>query len=707
MSDYRLGIDIGGTFTDIAILGGDGRLCTKKILSSPDDYSRAIEEGVRALLAEAGIGASEIGEVVHGTTVATNAIIERQGVRVALVTTEGFRDVLEIARFRSPRLYDVSFRKPEPLVERRLRFEVGERISAAGEVVRPLDEAGVRDVARRVAEAGVEAVAVCFLNAYVDSRHEERAAEILREFLPDLPVTVSSELVPQIQEYERTSTTVVNAYIRPVIEGYARRLETRLRDIGITVPLNIMQSNGGVLPARIAARKPIFVIESGPAAGVVGARRLAERLGMADCIVFDMGGTTAKAAIIEGGEFALSPETEVGGEASLGHRMVRGGGYVVQAPTIDIAEVGAGGGSIAWIDPGGGLQVGPRSAGAAPGPACYGQGGTAATVTDANLALGYLNPDALVGGDLALDREAGERAVDEIARAIGRPIIEAAHGIHLIANARMMRALGAVSSERGLDPSRFPLFAFGGNGGVHVAGLAEALGVEQVLVPPAAGLFSALGLLFADTEHQCIRAFYRTFDELELDPLEAEILALRAEAEGLITADGYPPEARELAGSAEIKYVSQNAALSLPLPEPPLGAEDLDALAEAFARAHEATFGYRSDEEGIQFVSLKVVGRGLAARPRLPAKITLDAEVAPATGSRRAYHGPEHGWLETPVVGRGGLAEVARAGPLIVEEYDSTTVVRPGWTARLDGWNNIVMSRIEGRAAPSRGTEEN
>ena len=696
MTRYRLGVDIGGTFTDIVLLGDDGVLHNRKNLSTPDDYSRAIEDGVVALLEETGVAPGDIAEVAHGTTIATNAIIERKGVRVALVTTAGFRDILEIARFRSPRLYDVAFRKPEPLVERRLRFEVPERISAAGEVVLPLDEAAAVRVAGACAAAAVDAVAICFINAYVDARHEERTAALFRERLPGIPVTASSELVPQIQEYERTSTTVVNAYIRPVIERYTERLEARLSDIGITVPLNIMQSNGGVLPARMAAQKPIFVIESGPAAGVVGAQRLGEKLGLGDIIVFDMGGTTAKAAIVVDGAYTMASETEVGGEAALGHRMTRGGGYVVQAPTIDIAEVGAGGGSIAWIDPGGGIQVGPASAGADPGPVCYDMGGLAPTVTDANLVLGYLNPDALVGGDLALDRGRAEAVIEELGRAIGEEATDTAYGVHLIANARMMRALSAVSSERGLDPARFPIFAFGGNGGVHVCGLAESLGSVRVLVPPAAGLFSALGLLFADIEHQCITAFYQPFDTLDLAACNKAFEALREEAEGLVAADGYSPAARRLACSAEIKYIGQNAALPLPVEDLPIGPGDLASLAEAFAVAHENTFGYRSDEEGLQFVSLKVVGQGISDRPRLPDRIALARESRTTAGARRAYFGPDQGWIEVPVIDRTDLGvpggQDSRDGPLIVEEYDSTTVVRPGWRARIDSWNNIVIS---------------
>ncbi len=691
MIRYRLGIDIGGTFTDIVLLGEDGVVHTKKILSTPDDYSLAIEEGTRALLTETGIAAETIAEVSHGTTVATNAIIERKGVRVALVTTQGFRDILEIARYRAPQLYDVYFRKPEPLVERRLRFQVPERMTANGEVVTPLDAEAVHAVADTCVAEGVDAVAICFINAYANGAHEEAAAALFRTRHPDLPVTVSSELVPQIQEYERTSTTVVNAYIRPVIERYARKLEERLKSIGVSVPLNIMQSNGGVLPGELAARKPIFIIESGPAAGIVGAQRLGDRLGLGDTIVFDMGGTTAKASIIVGGEYGTAPETEVGGGAALGHRMIRGGGYVVQAPTIDIAEVGAGGGSIARVDAGGGIQVGPHSAGAAPGPVCYGQGGSEPTVTDANLMLGYLNPDVLVGGDLALDRDGAERAVTEIGETLGQSATDTAYGIHLIANARMMRALSAVSSERGLDPAGFGAVAFGGNGGVHVCGLADSLGLPEVVVPPAAGLFSALGLIFADVEHQCIRAYYQPIDSVDLDALNGSFEALRAEATELLTADGYPEERRTLTCSAEVKYIGQNAALVVPIGRLPITASDLESLSEAFSVAHDKTFGYRSDAERLQFVSLKVVGRGVPDAPRLPDAVRVGSDHAASMAHRRAYFGPEHGWMETPVLRRADLDGTPRPGPLIVEEYDTTTVVRPGWAASRDSWNNIRL----------------
>jgi len=694
MTGYRLGIDIGGTFTDIVLLCDDGALYSKKILSTPDDYSLAIQEGIAALLAETGISASAIREVVHGTTVATNAIIERKGVTVALVTTKGFRDVLEIGRFRSPRLYDLDFRKPEPLVERRLRLEVPERMMASGAVFSPLDEAACASVGQRCAAFGVDAIAVCFINAYANPAHEERAAEILRQNAPGIPVTISTELVPQVQEYERTSTVVVNAYIRPLIERYVEALQRRLADLGITVPLNIMQSNGGVLPARVAARNPVYIIESGPAAGVVGAQRMGERIGTDNMLVFDMGGTTAKAAIIEAGRFGLSPETEVGGGAALGHRMIRGGGYVVQVPTIDIAEVGAGGGSIAWIDAGGAIQVGPQSAGAAPGPVCYDFGGTDPTVTDANLLLGYLNQESLVGGDLKINRAKAEVQLDALAERVGQSRIDLAYGIHLIANATMMRALSAVSSERGLDPADFTLVGFGGNGGVHVCDLAESLRIRRVVVPPVAGLFCALGLLFADMEHQPVRAFYRRLDALKLDDLNDALKGLFDEATALLDADGFKgPERKEMALSAEVRYVGQNASLTVPFTGYALDAADLTAFAERFAQLHDHTFGYRSDKEILQIVSLKAIGRGIDDVPRVPARASRAMEKAPPVSQRDAYFGPENGWRDTPVLPRSGLTDASRAGPLIVEEYDTTIVVRPGWSARLDGWNNVVLER--------------
>jgi N-methylhydantoinase A len=686
-----LGVDIGGTFTDIILLRSDGRLFSKKVLSTPEDYSKAIETGILDLLAEVRLPASSIAEFAHGTTVATNAIIERKGVRVAIVTTKGFRDVLEIGRFRSPRLYDMNYRKPDPLVERRLRLEVRERVMSDGTVLAPPNEEDLDAAARVIRDSEVDAVAICFLNSYANPQNEIAASRYLADALPGVSISASTQLLPQINEYERTSTTVVNAYIRPVVEGYVRSLEERLRRIGIPAPLMIMQSSGGLLPGPLVAKNPVYIIESGPAAGVVGAQRLVQHVDLGDLIVFDMGGTTAKASLIQRGTYGLSPETEVGGGAALGHRLIQGAGYVVQVPTIDIAEVGAGGGSIAAVDAAGGMQVGPRSAGADPGPACYQRGGTDATVTDANVLLGYLNPDVLCGGELPIDRTKAHAAVVALATRMNLDVTEAAYGIHLIANSNMMKALHGVSTERGRDAAQFGLLAIGGNGGVHAANLAEALRISRIVVPPVAGLFSALGLLFADVEHHLVTAFYRRYENVTPEDLSGAAAPLFDEARGLLEREGFPPERQRIAVHGEMKHVAQSAALTVPIGWP-VDASSLKRARNAFGEAHETSYGYRSDTEPVQLVALKVIGQGVSETSRVPERLERDRESRAVQTTRKAYFGRELGWRDTPVIARNALTQTRR-GPLIIEEYDTTTVVRPGWSARLDHWNNIILER--------------
>ena len=690
----RLGVDIGGTFTDIVVLGPDGTVHARKVLSTPDDYSRAIEDGVTRLLADARIAPAEISEFAHGTTVATNALIERRGGKVALVTTRGFRDVLELARFRSPWLYDLGFRKPEPLVERRFRFEIEERTGGRGEILTPLDGDALHGIAERMRAEGMEAVAVCFINSYVNPENELEARRRLQDLLPEVPVSASVQLLPQIQEYERTSTTVVNAYVRPVVETYVNSLEARMRRIGVTVPLTIMQSNGGILPAGLAAENPVCIVESGPAAGVVGAQRLGRRIGVRDLLVLDMGGTTAKASLVRDGEFAIVPESEVASGAAVGHRLLQGAGYPIQVPTIDIVEVGAGGGSIASVDAAGGFQVGPRSAGAVPGPVCYARGGEHPTVTDANLVLGYLNPETLVGGDLSLDAEAARRAVADLGKRIGQSSTDTAYGVHRIANANMMRVLSSVSSERGLDPAGFTLVAIGGSSGVHSAGLAETLGIRRILAPPFAGLFSALGLLFADLEHHLVRAFYRQMADTTPADFNAAVQPLVDEARRLLASEGFTgPAGRTVAVEASLKYVGQTSALPVRCRSFPADSATMAALAEDFADAHHRQYGYRSDGETLQVVALTVIGRGVPAAPRVPDRLVRAGEWISTGGERSAYFGPSHGWRPASVLPRAGLCEEPREGPLVVEEYDTTIVVPPGWQASRDGWNNVLVDR--------------
>ena len=690
MTRFRLGVDVGGTFTDVVLLGDDGTLLTKKVSSTPDDYSRGIVEGVEEVVRSGDAEEGSIVEVGHGTTVATNAIIQQTGPKTALITTKGFRDVLEIGRFRIPRLYDLTWRKPAPLVERQYRFEVSERLAYNGAQVVPLDMDGVEEVCNSIVEAGVESVAICCLHSYANPSHELAIAERLRVRAPGIFVCTSSEVQPQMQEYERTSTVVVNAYVRPVLERYLSALQEKLIQMGIQAPLLMMQSNGGVMPAKAACERPIHVIESGPAAGVVGALRLLDKLSQKDIITFDMGGTTAKTSIIEDSQVTLTPEYEVGGGMSVGHRLLKGSGYIVRAPTIDIAEVGAGGGSIAWLDKGGALQVGPNSAGAVPGPICYNMGGTEPTVTDANVVLGYLNRDYLLGGGLEIDAQKADEAIEKIGSQLGLSSADTAYGIHAIVNSNMIRALRSVSTERGRDPRRFVLFAFGGSGPVHAVGMALSLGMPKVIIPPMAGLFSSMGLLFADVEHHLVHAFFRGFDDGSLEELNARLESMTEQARSILHSEGFEARSQEIELYADVQYVGQNTALIISIPLLPVTVEMLSDVGEEFAREHEKTYGYRSDGESLQLVSLKVVGKGVPASSRLPERIALDSQNS-QSGDRRVYYGPREGWVTTPVVSRADLGQDRSEGPLIVEEYDTTTLVPPGWRISLGEWSTMII----------------
>jgi N-methylhydantoinase A len=693
---FRAGVDIGGTFTDIVLLGEGGERYTKKVPSTVDDYARAITDGLAALLAETGAEASGIIELLHGTTVASNAILEHKGAKTGLITTKGFRDVLEIRNLRMPRLYDMSWTKPPPLVERRLRVEVDERVNAQGGIDRPLDEASVERAARFLIDEGVEAIAVCLLHSYLNPAHEIRVKDIVARLAPGVTLCSSAEVLPVINEYERSSTTVINAYVRPIVETYLSRLIGEVKRIGIDAPLLLMQSNGGLTTARAAAVTPMHIIESGPAAGVVGVQALTRQIGIDKAISFDMGGTTAKASLIENGELTRATEYQVGAGIVLGSRLLSGAGYTLKVPAIDLAEVGAGGGSILWIDAGGALQVGPMSAGAVPGPVCYDQGGTEPTVTDANVVLGYINPGQLVGGALKLNAEKARAVIAEtIARPLGMSVEEAAYGAHLIAASNMIRALKAVSSERGRDPRDYALVAFGGNGPVFAAGMAEAMHIPQVLIPPSAGVFSSFGLLYAEVEYYFTRTRKGLVRALAPAELQDIIDGLEAESRARLTEDGFTAERIEIRRSASLHYQGQSFELRVPFAAGSVDTAALAALEEAFGAEHERTYGHRAGvEEPVELVSLEVIGRGIPDTPRAAsaAAASLPPDIAIANPSRGAYFGPNHGWLDARVVNRSALA-TPHAGPTIVEEYDATCLVPPGWNARLDGHGNIVMSR--------------
>jgi N-methylhydantoinase A len=665
----RIGVDVGGTFTDVILQRGDGPATIRKLLSTPPNYDAAVVEAVAAMT-----DGADVEGVVHGTTVATNAVLEHRGAVTALVTTAGFRDVLELRRLRIPHMYDPFWRKPPALVPRRLRFEVSERMAADGTVLRPLDAGEARAVAAQLRDAGVESVAVCLLHSYLYPAHEQQLGEILREELPDVAVSLSSDILREQREYERSATTVVNAYVRPLMDRYVSAIRRGLNEAGVRSPLTIMQSSGGVMTADDATVRPVLALESGPAAGVVAALGTARRLGFANAISFDMGGTTAKASLIEYGAVSRAREYEVGGSLSAGSRLMRGAGELLRIPTIDIAEVGAGGGSIAWLDPAGGLQVGPRSAGAAPGPACYGRGGADATVTDANVVLGYMPAGPVADGQITISHELAEEALERIAEPLGLSTLELAAGVHEIANARMTRALRSVSSEKGRDPRDFALIAYGGAGPVHAIGLAEELGCPTVLVPALAGLFSSLGLLFARPEFHDVRTC--RLDARAVDP---------AELEGAFAALAQRLDGIEWVRSAELRYQDQTWEIEVEAGDP----VDVDALIAAFEDEHERLYGVRGEPGApIEIRALRLAALG----PEPPAFTLSSPSDNLSQTSRRADFGD--GLVEVPVRARCALVEPA-AGPLLVDEYDTTVVVRPGWSARRDEeTETLVLERL-------------
>jgi len=592
-----------------------------------------------------------------------------------------------------PRLYDIGWTKPPPLVERYLREVVDERIDAQGNVQRPLERKDAERAVDALLAQNVEAMAVCLLHSYANPAHELLIRDVIAAKAPRLPCSISCEVLPEIKEYERTSTTVVNAYVMPVVARYLRALRKGLDEAGIPARVLLMQSNGGLTTDIAAAERPIHVIESGPAGGVVGAQALARAKRLPKIITFDMGGTTAKASIVEDGEVTRAAEYSVGAGIMIGSRLLTGAGYVLKVPAIDLAEVGAGGGSHVWIDPGGALQVGPESAGASPGPVCYAKGGETPTVTDANVLLGYLNPHYLVGGAVKLDAEKARSVFEEkIARPLGMSVEQAAHGAHLIAASNMIRAIKAVSTERGRDPRDFALFAFGGNGPVFACGMAEALGIRRVVVPPCAGLFSSFGLLYADVEHHYSRTLRRLLRKADLREVGRAWDALSNQALEQLAVEGFRGERARLRRSAALHYHGQTYELSVPMRDGPIDESAVAYLEEAFGAEHERTYGHRAGpDEPVELVAIQVVGQGVREGLSVPERVrSTRAEPAPPP-ARRAYFGSSAGWLETPVLRRSDLTALRR-GPLIVEEYDATCVVAPGASAELDAGGNLVIT---------------
>ena len=694
---YRLGVDIGGTFTDAILVNeSTGETRTGKVPSTPSDPSIGFLQVVDRMLREGSVAPGAVRYLVHGTTVATNAIIEGQLARTAFVTTEGFRDLLEIQTGIRPILYDLQFKKLSPLVPRYLSFGVPERLDAQGGVLVPLDEEAVRRVAERLDAEGVQSVAVCLLHSYLNPMHESRIGSILREMLPSALVSLSSEVAPEFREYFRASTTVINAGIRPVVARYLESIEARIRESGVSAELLVMQSNGGVLSFEVAAERPVFMVESGPAAGVIAAAHLGNALGHPNVISFDMGGTTAKTGLIEDGTPRVTKDYEVGGTAAATEHGSRGSGYPIRTPVIDLVEIGAGGGSIAWIDSGGILRVGPQSAGADPGPVCYGKGGSEPTITDANLVLGRISPDYFLGGEMKLDVESARRAIGErCADPLGMDVIEVALGIVEIANTAMVNAMRRISVQRGYDPRDFLLVAFGGAGPVHANRLAAELEIPTALIPMSPGTASAMGLLVTDIEHDYSVSLIRRADQLDAAAAEESFAQLRAQGETALRRDSIPGEEMTFLYQADMRYVGQSYELTVPVPRGDLSLAGLAAVLGSFHETHERTYGFQADDEPVEFVALRLNAVGRISRPRMRESSAAGRDADQALGSTRpAYFAESGGFVDCSIYDRYRLPPGSVVhGPAIVEEIDSTTVIHPGYCAEVDRFGNLYLRR--------------
>jgi N-methylhydantoinase A len=691
-----VGVDVGGTFTDVVLATADGRTIVRKVATTPADPRDGVADGIAGVLADAGVDPASVARVVHGTTLATNVILERRGGPVAFVTSAGFGDMLRLGREvrGAEERFDLRFTVPEPPVERRQTFEVTERCDARGAVLVPLDPADAEAVARAVAATQPAAVAICLLHSYANPAHEQLVADACRRALPaGVAVVASSEIWPEVREYDRAMTTVMCAYVGPVMSAYLRGLQERLVALGLRCPVQVMESAGGVLSVELAAQRPVSTVESGGAAGVIAAAAVGALVGADAVISFDMGGTTAKAGIVRDGRPGVTYDFHVGGHGSVGgHRPT---GFPIKVPVVDLAEVGAGGGSIAWVDGGGALRVGPRSAGADPGPACYGRGGTEPTVTDADLVLGFLHPGALSGG-VALDAELAVAALERVvAGPLGLDVAEAARAVHDIVNATMVAAIRMVTVQRGIDPRDFTLVGFGGAGPMHVARLAEAFGITQVVVPWGAGVGSAVGLVTTDLSVEEVRTHLVPWADLTPDALAAVLDDLAGRAAKAL--DGEHAAERVVVRSADLRSRGQAHQLTVPVPSGPLGPAELDAVLASFGARYVDVYGI-PPRGAAELVGVRVRVVQPVPKPRQVAEelVPGDGERA-RTGTRSVHFDAGRGSVDVPVLAWVELTPgTTRPGPVLVEGPDTTVVVPPAWTVTLDGHRTLHLTPSSG-----------
>ncbi|MBI4320499.1 MAG: hydantoinase/oxoprolinase family protein [Chloroflexi bacterium] len=682
---FKVGVDVGGTFTDFLLMDKEGKGRIAKTFTTPRDPSVGVIDGLHVLAAQTGLGVKDLLReteiIVHGTTITTNAVLTGQGARTGLLTTKGFRDILAMRRGLRERQYDSKCSPPPSLAPRYLRQPVEERVNRDGEVVVPLNEADVQKAVRRFEEEGVEAVAICFLFSFLNPAHERTAREMLERLAPEISVSLSSEILPQVRVYERVSTTVLNAYVAPLLARYLERLQARLEENGFEGMLLIMQSNGGVMSPLVASRFAANTLLSGPAAGPCAGLQYARAHGLSDIISIDMGGTSFDACLVKGG----SPQLTANGDRS---------GYRIALPMMDMHTIGSGGGSIAWIDAGGLLRVGPRSAGAEPGPVCYGRGGQEPTVTDADLLLGYLDPHFFWGGGIKLDVEGAERAIrDRIAKPLGRSTIEAAHGIFQVVNSNMAAAVRVVSVQRGFDPREFGLVVAGGAGPIHAGTIAEELGIPRVIVPGEPSVFCAAGMLLSDLRHDFVRTYVERLDRLDFGKVNELFAQMQAEALDTLAVEGIPPARIALSFAADLRYVGQFNEVETPLDALDGGftQRDLDSVLQAFNKRHDSLYGYSMPYAPAEMINLRLHACGSTDKPVFGQQSFAGPDASGALkGTRKVFLGGA--FTEVPVYD-GHLLQYGNEvpGPAIVEQPTTTIIVSQGSGLMCDEFGSYVI----------------
>jgi N-methylhydantoinase A len=685
MAKYRVTVDTGGTFSDFVFFNEDtGEISITKVPSTPKEPFQAVLNGVKELI-DKGAAARDISFFCHGTTVGTNTLLEEKGAKTGLLVTQGFRgiyEVMEQTRGYGPATYDLFFEKPRLLAPPYLTEEIPERVDFRGNALKPIDVEASLQAVRNLKKKGVQSVAVCFLFSFLNPDHELKIKEIFAKEFPEASLSLSYEVLPQIREFYRMSTTVINAYIAPVMANYVSRLENRLKEMGVMTPkLYIMQSNGGVSTFEGSARKPVATVLSGPAGGVIASMGTCERIGVNNIITFDMGGTSCDVALIHQGNPVITTQGRINQRP-------------ISLPMLDIHTVSAGGGTIARIDAVGALHVGPDSAGADPGPVCYDRGGQEVTVTDANVVIGVLDPNHFLGGRMKLDKVKAERALEEkIAKPLGLSLLEAADGVLDIINVKMEEAIKAVSSQRGYDIRDFTLVAFGGGGPMHAGRIALDLGISAVLIPLTPGVHSALGLLMSDVKHDYVRSKLVGLNELDLDEINGLFAQLIEQAKADLRTEGFDDAEIRLDAFLDLRYAGQGYELTVPCPLPPLKKSDLDLMRQRFDTQHEQASGHKAETEPVELVSLRLISYGLVPQAKLsPAKATGRRVDEAKTGERKVYFGKQHGMLDCQIYAR-GLLEPGQeiSGPAVIEQLDTTTVIHPEQQATVDDYRNLIV----------------